>query len=220
MRCQRTSLPAHLRDLTTTERADRDGHCAYGVVVTREASWPAAEVIETERLRLEPLRADDAAEMAAVLDDEGLHTFIGGRPATLEELRARYVRLVAGQSADGSRGWLNWVVRHGRSGVAVGTVQATLGSNGGLTAEVAWVIATPHQRRGYAKEASAAMTRWLRGRGVDALVAHVHPAHEASIRVARYLGFTPTDTVEDGEVRWTAEGPWSDGSGRPRSEGT
>jgi len=171
--------------------------------VTGEAIWPAAEVIETERLLLEPLRADHAVEMAAVLDDQRLHDFIGGRPATLEELRARYIQLVAGHSADGSQGWLNWVVRHRRSGVAVGTVQATLRSNGGVTAEIAWVIAAAHQGQGYAKEASAAMTRWLCHRGVDALIAHVHPTHEASIRVARYLGLNPTDMVEDGEVRWT-----------------
>ncbi|HET6685426.1 MAG TPA: GNAT family N-acetyltransferase [Jiangellaceae bacterium] len=172
--------------------------------MTGEAIWPAAEVIETERLLLEPVRADHAVEMAPVLDDQRLHDFIGGRPATLEELRARYIQLVAGHSADGSQGWLNWVVRHRRSGVAVGTVQATLRSNGGVTAEVAWVIAAAHQGQGYAKEASAAMTRWLCHRGVDALIAHVHPTHEASIRVARYLGLTPTDMVEDGEVRWTS----------------
>lgn len=171
-------------------------------MVTPEAIWPEAEVIETLRLLLEPLRVDHAAEMATVLDDERLHAFIGGRPATREELRARYIRLVAGHSPDGSQGWLNWVVRHRGSGVAVGTVQATLTRNGAVTAEVAWVIATPHQRQGYAKEATAAMTEWLRSRGVEAFVAHVHPTHEASINVARYLGLTPTDTVEDGEVRW------------------
>ena len=172
-------------------------------MVTGKAIWPAAEVIETQRLLLEPLRADHAAEMGAVLDDERLHAFIGGRPATLEELRARYIRLVAGRSADGSQGWLNWVVRHRGSGVAVGTVQATLQGTGAMTAEVAWVIATPQQRQGYAKEAAAAMTEWLRCRGVESFVAHVHPTHEASIKVARYLGLTPTGTVEDGEVRWT-----------------
>jgi RimJ/RimL family protein N-acetyltransferase len=47
------------------------------------------------------------------------------------------------------------------------------------------------------------MTRWLCRHGVEALVAHVHPTHEASVRVARYLGLTPTDLVEDGEIRWT-----------------
>ena len=121
LRCQRTvsagSPPgsASLRG----QRGPSDTRCAYGVVVTGEAIWPAAEVIETERLLLEPLRADHAVEMAAVLDDQRLHDFIGGRPATLEQLRARYIQLVAGHSADGSQGWLNWVVRHRRSGVAV-----------------------------------------------------------------------------------------------------
>ena len=48
------------------------------------------EVIETARLSLEPLRADHAAEMAPLLDDEALHRYIGGHPATQRELRDRY----------------------------------------------------------------------------------------------------------------------------------
>ena len=171
-------------------------------MVTSEATWPTAEVLETERLVLEPLRIDHATELAPILKDESLHNFIGGRPATLTELRKRYTRQVAGHSADGAQGWLNWVVRHRSSGVAVGTVQATLQVAGELTAEVAWVVASPHQRQGYAKEAAAAMADWLRLHGVERLVAHVHPEHEASVSVARHLGLVPTETVDDGEVRW------------------
>jgi hypothetical protein len=57
-----------------------------------EPEWPAADVIETARLSLEPLRADHAAEMAPLLDDDVLHRYIGGRPATRSELRDRYRR--------------------------------------------------------------------------------------------------------------------------------
>ena len=46
--------------------------------------------IGTERLLLTPLRPEDADEMAGVLADPELHRFIGGRPATVEELRTRY----------------------------------------------------------------------------------------------------------------------------------
>jgi len=37
---------------------------------------------------------------------------------------------------------------------------------------------------------------------VDRLVAHIHPDHLASARVAERLGLAPTDAVQDGEVRW------------------
>ena len=56
----------------------------------------AAATIVTERLLLVPLRPEDADEMVDVLADPRLHQFIGGHPATLEELRARYATLTAG----------------------------------------------------------------------------------------------------------------------------
>jgi len=86
---------------------------------------PGGDRIVTARLVLAPLAVGDAEEMVAVLGDERLHAFTGGRPPTLAELRARYARLVAGRSPDGSEQWRNWIVRL-RDGRAVGTVQATI----------------------------------------------------------------------------------------------
>jgi RimJ/RimL family protein N-acetyltransferase len=168
--------------------------------------WPTAEPIETERLTLEPLRVDHAEEMAAALDDPGLHEFIGGSPATVDELRRRYAAQVAGHSPDGDQGWLNWVLRLRASGEVGGTVQATLHHAGSrTTADVAWVVATPYQGRGLASEAAAGMVGWLRGRGVSQVVALVHPDHAASSRVAHHLGLVPTDELVDGEVRWVSD---------------
>jgi RimJ/RimL family protein N-acetyltransferase len=167
--------------------------------------WPTAEAIATTRLTLEPLRVEHAEEMAVALDDSALHTFIGGEPATAGELRERYARQVVGHSADGSQGWLNWVVRLDATGEAVGTVQATLHRTGQrLTADVAWVVASAHHGHGIASEAATAMVRWLRERGVDELVAFVHPDHTASGGVARHLGLVATDDLVDGEVRWVS----------------
>lgn len=42
----------------------------------------------------------------------------------------------------------------------------------------------------------------LVAQGVERLVAHIHPQHTASHRVAARLGMSPTPTVVDGEVRW------------------
>ncbi len=152
---------------------------------------------------LEPLRVEDAAEMAALLDDAALHEFIGGTPATEAELAERYARQTVGWSRDRSQRWLNWVVRPDPDGPLVGTVQATVTvEDDHLTAEVAWVVGTGHQGRGYAKAATAAMVGWLRDQGVDVLVAHVHPDHRASQGVAASVGMTNTGAVVDGEERW------------------
>ena len=164
-------------------------------------AWPAGAAIDTPRLRLEPLRADHAAELAPLLDDAALHAFTGGAPLPLADLERRSARLAGGRSPDGAEGWLNWVVRRREDDVAVGTVQAT---TSGDVAALAWVVATPHQGRGYAREAAAGMAAWLRGAGVRTLVAHIHPDHAASAAVARAIGLAPTPARVDGEVRWTS----------------
>jgi RimJ/RimL family protein N-acetyltransferase len=171
--------------------------------VTGASAWPAAEPIETARLWLEPQREDHADEMASVLDDVRLHTFIGGEPATASLLRQRYARQAAGQSPDGREGWLNWIVRRRDDGAPLGTVQATLRRGGdAMTAEIAWVVAIGHQGHGYATEAAGALASWLQRRGAAILTAHIHPEHGASIAVARRLGMRATGTMVDGETRW------------------
>ena len=116
---------------------------------------------------------DHADEMAPVLDDVALHRFIGGQPATREELRDRYTQQAVGRSPDGAQRWLNWIIRRRDTGQAVGTTQATVRDDEGLlVAEVAWVVAS------------------------------VHPQHHASMAVAQAVGLSPTDVVTDGEVRW------------------
>ena len=158
--------------------------------------------IETARLRLEPLRAENADEMAAVLGDERLHEFIGGRPPTVAELRDRYARLAAG-SPSPDEVWLNWIVRCRTTSTAIGSVQATLAvrSNPGK-AHVAWVIGVDWQRQGFASEAACALVEWLRSQGIDDVFANIHPDHRASAAVARRAGLEPTDQYVDGERTW------------------
>ena len=141
--------------------------------------------------------------MALLLDDPALHTFTGGKPATLEELRSRYAKQFIGPPPDSTHHWLNWIVRRRDNGQAVGYVQATISEqNGDLMADVAWVIAVSQQRSGYAREAARVMRDWLRLQRVRLVVAHVHPQHHASNAVARSIGLTPTAKQVDGELRW------------------
>ena len=175
---------------------------------TLGAAPPLPEcLVETARLRLEPLRMAHAEELVTVLEDPALHTYVGGRPATLPQLRARIDVKTTGVSADGVQRWLNWVIRTDVGDVA-GYVQATVvATTDKLTAELAWVVGAAHQGRGVATEAAAGMVRWLGEQGVHDLVAHIHPDNVASQVVARRTGLHPTDVVVDDEVEWVGQYP-------------
>ena len=165
-----------------------------------------ASTIITRRLSLVPLQVGDAEDLAGVLGDKRLHEFIGGRPATLAELRDRYARLVAG-SAKPNDLWLNWVVRRRSDGQPLGTVQATVTTmDGESTANIAWVIGLDWQNQGFASEAASALVDWLLQHGADDVTACIHPKHRASAVVATRAGLRPTDEQRDGEQIWRLPG--------------
>ena len=163
--------------------------------------WDDSTII-TSRLVLRPLRVEDAEEMVGVLGDPAMHEFIGGRPATLPELRDRYASWVEG-SGSADELWLNWIACRRTDGVAVGAMQATVMSPGAdAVADIVWTIGTDWQRQGYAAEAALGLVHWLTGQGVESVVAHVHPEHAASAGVASRAGLRPTTEMVDGEVVW------------------
>lgn len=157
--------------------------------------------------RLDALSLDPAyaEEMAAVLADPALYVFTGGAPPDPAALRSRYERQSAG-SPDPGELWWNWVLRVRSEGCLAGYVQATVRGPG---AEIAWVVGTPWQGRGYAREAAKGLAAHLTSAGgVRTLVAHVHPDHAASEAVASAAGLAPTGEWEDGERRWTGTRPY------------
>jgi len=172
-------------------------------VIDRSDGLPRADAIDTERLRLTPLVHDDADALVPVLDDERLHAFTGGRPDTIEELRARLGAWASERSPDGQEAWLNWLVRSAEDRRVLGTTQATVGrDHGDLCAAVAWTIGSAEQGRGIGSEAASAIVRRLAGEGVTTITACVHPEHRASAGVARKAGLVATDEIVDGEVVW------------------
>jgi RimJ/RimL family protein N-acetyltransferase len=158
----------------------------------------------TERLDLEPLVASHAAELAPVLDDVVLHEFTGGAPLDPAALAAQFARWAARRSPDGSQLWGNWVIRVRETQMAAGTLQATMPAAGPAAgpAEVAWVVGRPAQGHGYAREAARSLVALLQDSGWI-VIAHIHPGHLASQRVANGAGLSPTSEIHDGEIRWT-----------------
>jgi len=162
--------------------------------------------LTSARLLLAPLTTDVhvAVEMVAVLSDPSLYLQTGGEPPDLAELRSRYARQSRGVSPDGREVWFNWIVRTRSTGDAVGYVQVSLVQETGV-ADLAWVIGTPFQRRGYATEAARLVVEWLSTRpDVRRVTAHIGRANIASQDVARRLDLKETTRTEGGEVVWEA----------------
>lgn len=183
---------------------------------SRGRAAAGGEVLVTARLRLVPLRIEDAAEMVHVLGDPELYAFTGGGPPSVDDLRDRYRHQAVGWSPDGREAWRNWIVRTRDPDEAVGFVQSTT-TDGGDDADVAWVIGVPWQGRGFASEAAQAIVAWLETHGVTTITAHVHPDHVASARVAERVGLVATDEVENGERIWRLD-PTARGAGEPGGE--
>jgi RimJ/RimL family protein N-acetyltransferase len=158
--------------------------------------------ISTSRLNLIPLEREHAENLFSVLSDATLYEYTGGvPPASVAELRTRYARLEARHSPDGAELWLNWALSEAASGTSVGWFQATVTAR---YADLAWVVGTSWQRRGYATEAAQALIVWLRRAGVKVVRARVHPRHVASQRVAANIGLLRTAETIDGEDVWAS----------------
>jgi RimJ/RimL family protein N-acetyltransferase len=151
------------------------------------------EVIRTERLELRPLVADDAEELAELLDDPLVNEWLGPE---LADLRERFTRWERRRSPDGSKEWLNWTLRRLDDGGPVGWVQATVS---GPAAEVAYATLPSQRRRGYTAEALHGVADWL---DVASVEAHIEASNDGSAGVARAVGLRPTSELHDGEVVW------------------
>lgn len=139
--------------MTDVERGPTDDRAPSHDVAGVTAGPPT---LVGTRLRLEPLRVEDADEMVVVLADRSLYAFTGGEPPDVVTLRQRYGAQVGGASPTGDERWLNWIVRRRDEGDTIGYVQATLTAPGGTAplgdvgdaADVAWVVGVPWQGHG------------------------------------------------------------------------
>ena len=170
-------------------------------MIDPQAPW------RTSRLTAEPIVPAHAAAMHVILSDPAMYSFTGGQPPSLDDLSARYELLASRHSPDGAQIWCNWALRERATGELVGVMQATLPAEGPPSrtaagvAAVAWEIGVAHQRQGFASEAAAAVVSQLHSDGWT-VVAHVHPDHVGSQRVAERAGLAPTQRMVDGEVEW------------------
>lgn len=149
--------------------------------------------LETPRLRLRPLDAEDAPFVLELLNEPGWRAHIGDRGVrTLEDAR-RYI-------AEGPSAML---ARHG-----VGLLAVTLREDGtpvgicGLLRreslpdpDLGYALLARHTGRGYAREAGAAVLDWGgRTLGIRKVLAITSQGNAASVAVLEALGFRAAGT--------------------------
>ncbi|GGK25541.1 GNAT family N-acetyltransferase [Salinarimonas ramus] len=163
-------------------------------------------VLTTERLVLRGFRADDLGAFAAMLADPAVGA-PKGFPAGADRGQAwAGLANVLGHWA--LRGFGLFAVTLGEDGTFVGAV-GLIAPEGWPAPEATWTIARPHQGRGYAREAAAA----VRDHGFHALrleriVSFVPPGNEPSRRVAAAIGMRAEGTVRvfgDEAEMWVVE---------------
>ncbi|HEX6544593.1 MAG TPA: GNAT family N-acetyltransferase [Ktedonobacterales bacterium] len=145
--------------------------------------------LATARLLLEPLIPAHAPALHPLLLDARLYTYIPeDPPSSLEVLVARYRHLASRHSPDGREVWLNWAARLRAASDFVGTFQATVQPD--RTALLAYMIFTPYQREGYAREGCDRVIEHLvHAYGVRQIVAEIDTRNRASIALVETLGF-------------------------------
>jgi ribosomal-protein-alanine N-acetyltransferase len=140
-------------------------------------------------LTFEPLQAEHALTLFEPFQDESMYRFIPEQPpASLASARGDFKRLAAGPASGSGEVWLNWAIRDNASASYLGTVQATLFSDGLLW--IGYKLAPAYWNRGAATRSVKWLVGELKGRYPNRPIhASVDTRNLASIRVLEKVGF-------------------------------
>jgi [ribosomal protein S5]-alanine N-acetyltransferase len=156
-------------------------------------------MLRTARLTLEPLTVDHADLLYEGLRDPALYTFIpADPPASLEEKRAHFARIMRGPRDNPNELWRNWAVKITASGHYAGMIETSVFP--GDYAYLAYFIFSDAQRNAYAKEAcQTVLPHVAREYGVKTIVAEMDTRNTASWRLMESLGFTRVSEKRDAD---------------------
>lgn len=140
-------------------------------------------------LTFEPLQEEHALALFGPFQDERMYRFIPERPPeSLEWARRDFKLLAAGPVGGSGEVWLNWAIRDNASTSYLGTVQATLFSDGLLW--LGYKLAPEYWNRGVATQSVKWLVRELNDRYPNRPIhASVDTRNRASIRVLEKVGF-------------------------------
>lgn len=140
--------------------------------------------IETERLLLRMIHADDLDHLAALLSDPDVVKYVGdGKPSGRDEAERALESIIRHWHTHGFGRWAV-IEKHTGEFIGFGGLRSLFG-----TPEVVYHLAKAHWGHGYATEVAQAALRFgFEVRGYDRIVAITKPPNTASIHVMDKLG--------------------------------
>lgn len=147
-------------------------------------------VIETPRLRLRPVVADDAPLLASLLyDDAEVTRYLPASPLSAAEQAERFARYFSAHWAQ--HGYGEWIIEDRRNGEPLG--QCGLNHiDASSETEIDYALARHAWGRGLATEAAqAAVAHADNALHLPEVVGFVLPGNAASERILERLGFVP-----------------------------
>jgi RimJ/RimL family protein N-acetyltransferase len=144
--------------------------------------------LETDRLLLRPVKPADAPKLFAYRSDAETNQYQGWIPKTMEEV-VRFIANTAEQPNE-PESWFQLALINKSSEELVGDLGLHFFDSEHRQVEVGCTLSKQHHRKGYAREALAAVlthlfTTWEKHR----VITSIDPANTASIRLVEYLGF-------------------------------
>lgn len=144
--------------------------------------------ILTARLELRRTRVEDAAAMFEALRLPAMYVYIPrAAPRCIEDVAARFARVMQETAPDRAEQWLNWTVWLRETGTPVGTIEATVSPDHYVS--IGYLFDPRVWRRGYGREAVSAMIEHLRASGATSFEAVIDIRNVASKALVRAIGF-------------------------------
>jgi ribosomal-protein-alanine N-acetyltransferase len=144
-------------------------------------------ILETERMRLEPLRPDDTRNIFPLMADAEVMAFWDVGEIDDPDVIANIVDGQVAEMAEGRA--VYWAMRGLTDGAFLGTCDLSEIDRRHHRAEVGFMLGREAWGQGYALEAMQAVLAYAGGRGVRRLLARTHLGNRRSEALLEKLGF-------------------------------
>ena len=162
--------------------------------------------LDTPRLQLRPLRADDADALFAIFSDVEVTRYWSHAPWTARQQAVDLIARVTREAANGEALRLGLARR--TDDHLLGTVSLFHFNTGCRRAEIGYGLAREAWGQGWMQEALEALVGWAFGPlGLHRLEADIDPRNAGSARSLLRLGFRLEGTLRE---RWIVDGQVSD----------
>jgi ribosomal-protein-alanine N-acetyltransferase len=161
-------------------------------------------ILETERLRLEPLTAEDAAHVFPIVDDPEVMAYWDIPEIDDPDIVAEYVRSQVEAMSAGRA--IHWSMRTLEGGDFIGACELSSIDRKHRRAEISFMLGRDAWGHGYALEAMRTVTAYAAVSGLRKLTARTHLGNRRSEHLLDKLGFKEEGLLrghilKDGERR-------------------